>query len=189
MLLRGVAFRSSRSEPFGEAFLQEALSHLLVNDVAGVPDAPWWMKHFHPSTANGMTFVDLVFPAFLFIVGMSIPLAVRARTARGEAPVKLTLHALLRVATLLVLGLFMVNMEQRDHATWWAGLFPTLVYASAILACVRWPRMNLVLRGIGALGLAALAWAYHPAKGGWSIAGGGSSGSSAGRTSSGSWST
>ena len=138
---------------------------LFVNDVAGVDGAPKWMQHFHGK--DGMTFVDLVFPAFLFIVGMSIPLAVRARTARGEAPVKLTLHALLRVATLLVLGLFMVNMEQRDHATWRAGLFPTLVYAVAILACVRWPRMNLVLRGIGALGLAALAWAYHPAKGGW----------------------
>jgi predicted acyltransferase len=138
---------------------------LFVNDVAGVKDAPPWMKHFPGE--DGMTFVDLVFPAFLFIVGMSIPLAVRARTARGEGRVKLTLHALLRVTTLLVLGLFMVNMEQRDHATWRAELFPTLVYVAAILACVRWTRTNLVLRGVGAVGLAALAWAYHPAKGGW----------------------
>lgn len=34
--LRGVAFRSSRAEPFGEAFLRRALAALLVRDVAGV---------------------------------------------------------------------------------------------------------------------------------------------------------
>jgi DNA polymerase, archaea type len=33
--LRGVAFRSSRAEPFGEAFLRGALAHLLRGDVAG----------------------------------------------------------------------------------------------------------------------------------------------------------
>ncbi len=37
--LRGVAFRSSRAEPFGEAFLRVALARLLQGDVAGVRDA------------------------------------------------------------------------------------------------------------------------------------------------------
>ena len=36
LLLRGVAFRSSRAEPFGESFLRQALHRLLVGDVAGV---------------------------------------------------------------------------------------------------------------------------------------------------------
>jgi DNA polymerase elongation subunit (family B) len=36
LVLRGVAFRSSRAEPFGEAFLRKALSCLLVGDIAGV---------------------------------------------------------------------------------------------------------------------------------------------------------
>jgi len=39
LTLRGVAFRSSRSEPFGEAFLREALMRLFAGDVAGVRDA------------------------------------------------------------------------------------------------------------------------------------------------------
>ena len=39
LLLRGVAFRSSRAEPFGERFLRRAISRLLVGDVAGVRDA------------------------------------------------------------------------------------------------------------------------------------------------------
>lgn len=36
IVLRGVGFRSSRHEPFGEAFLREALDRLLDDDVAGV---------------------------------------------------------------------------------------------------------------------------------------------------------
>jgi DNA polymerase elongation subunit (family B) len=36
LLLRGVAFRSSRSEPFGDHFLRHALKRLLVGDVVGV---------------------------------------------------------------------------------------------------------------------------------------------------------
>jgi DNA polymerase, archaea type len=37
--LRGVAFRSSRAEPFGEAFLRAALARLLVGDVPGMQRA------------------------------------------------------------------------------------------------------------------------------------------------------
>src|SRR4051812_37752061 len=48
---------------------------LYVNDVAGVRHIPWWMKHYDETGSNGMTFVDWVFGGFLFIVGMSIPLA------------------------------------------------------------------------------------------------------------------
>ncbi|MGI8765931.1 MAG: DNA polymerase domain-containing protein [Gemmatimonadaceae bacterium] len=36
LILRGVAFRSSRSEPFGDRFLKDAIGRLLKGDVAGV---------------------------------------------------------------------------------------------------------------------------------------------------------
>jgi DNA polymerase I len=36
LLLRGVAFRSSRSEPFGDRFLRQAIERLLSGDVTGV---------------------------------------------------------------------------------------------------------------------------------------------------------
>ncbi|MBL0214806.1 MAG: ribonuclease H-like domain-containing protein [Myxococcales bacterium] len=39
LILRGVAFRSSRAEPFGEAFLRRAVARLLVGDVVGVREA------------------------------------------------------------------------------------------------------------------------------------------------------
>lgn len=39
LILHGVAFRSSRAEPLGEAFLREAITHLLVGDLDGVREA------------------------------------------------------------------------------------------------------------------------------------------------------
>jgi DNA polymerase, archaea type len=36
LTLRGVAFRSSRSEPFGDTFLRHAIRHLLTGDIAAV---------------------------------------------------------------------------------------------------------------------------------------------------------
>jgi DNA polymerase, archaea type len=39
LVLRGVAFRSSRAEPFGERFLRQVITLLLLGDVAGVRDA------------------------------------------------------------------------------------------------------------------------------------------------------
>jgi DNA polymerase elongation subunit (family B) len=38
LVLRGVAFRSSRAEPFGETFLRRAIVRLLNDDIAGVRD-------------------------------------------------------------------------------------------------------------------------------------------------------
>lgn len=39
LILRGVAFRSSRAEPFGEKFLRKAIHQLLKTDVAGVRES------------------------------------------------------------------------------------------------------------------------------------------------------
>src|ERR1700730_3213011 len=39
LVLRGVAFRSSRAEPYGEAFLRRAIRRLLVGDIVAVREA------------------------------------------------------------------------------------------------------------------------------------------------------
>jgi heparan-alpha-glucosaminide N-acetyltransferase len=81
---------------------------IFVNDLAGVANVPAWMKHA-PTMHDGMTFVDWVFPAFLFIVGMSIPFSIGRRIERGDKMSSIWKHILIRVAGLLVLGFFMVN--------------------------------------------------------------------------------
>ena len=39
LILRGVAFRSSRAEPFGDAFLRESITRLLRGDIVGVRES------------------------------------------------------------------------------------------------------------------------------------------------------
>jgi predicted acyltransferase len=58
-----------------------------------------------------MTITDLVFPAFLFVVGMAIPFALGARRARGESRLAVLRHVVARAAALVLIGVLMVNAE------------------------------------------------------------------------------
>jgi len=83
---------------------------IFVNELAGVSNIPQWLKHM-PADADAMTFVDVVFPAFLFIVGMSIPFAFNARLAKGDSTKTIWYHTLKRSFALIIMGVFMVNAE------------------------------------------------------------------------------
>ena len=88
----------------------DVLLMLFVNEVAGVTGAPAFLLH-RPSDFDGMTITDLVFPAFLFIVGIAIPFALGGRLRRGEARGHAWRHVLLRSLALVVMGVLMVNAE------------------------------------------------------------------------------
>ena len=90
---------------------------VFVDNLDFVKGLPWWTYHM-PREANGMTYVDMVFPAFLFVMGMSIPLAVARRTAEGDSRGKIWLYILGRSLSLVALGLFIANGPQvdRQHA-------------------------------------------------------------------------
>lgn len=83
---------------------------IFVNDLASVTGIPGWLKHYPPEE-NGMTFVDIVFPAFLFISGMSIPLALDKRFSAGEGYGTLLAGIFRRGISLLVIGVLMVNIS------------------------------------------------------------------------------
>ncbi len=102
---------------------------IFVNDLGDVRGdiVPAWMKHFRGE--NGMTFVDLVFPTFLFIVGMSIPFALGGRLKKGEPAWRIFFHVLLRTLSLLFLGIMMVNGTPSSEKMGWSGpLWTTLMY-------------------------------------------------------------
>lgn len=88
---------------------------IFVNDLAGVKGLPWWTYHM-PAEADFMTYVDMVFPAFLFILGMAIPLATTQRLRRDPSLPRLWLHVLFRTASLVVLGLILANADLVDGA-------------------------------------------------------------------------
>lgn len=83
---------------------------IFVNDLWSLKDIPGWLEHT-AAAEDGMGLADVVFPAFLFIVGMSAPLAIAARRKKGDNNQKIFLHILERGAALLVMGLFLVNGE------------------------------------------------------------------------------
>ena len=81
---------------------------IFVNDVASVKGLPWWTYHMNAGE-NGLTYVDVVFPAFLFIVGMAIPLAINKRRSKGDSLPKLLYHTIIRSLSLVVIGLLIMN--------------------------------------------------------------------------------
>ncbi|MBR7800267.1 DUF5009 domain-containing protein [Undibacterium fentianense] len=88
---------------------------IIVNELAGVDGISIWLKHM-PAEADAMSFPDIVFPAFLFIVGMSIPFSMNHRIMKGDSMIMLNQHIAIRALALIVMGFFMVNAEGNFHA-------------------------------------------------------------------------
>lgn len=86
---------------------------IFVNDVASVKGLPWWTYHIPPGE-QGITYVDVVFPAFLFIVGMAIPLAINKRRSKGDSILKLLYHTVIRSLSLVAIGLLIMNGRKVD---------------------------------------------------------------------------
>ncbi len=142
---------------------------MFVNDLAGVKGVPAWMEHVHPSNSDGMTFVDVVFPAFLFIVGISIPFAIGSRLDRGESTVSVWRHILLRVIGLLTVGFFMVNSETiSETGPLSPPLWELVMYAGVALTWLSLPRELaakrshiILMRTVGVALLVAVALFYR----------------------------
>jgi heparan-alpha-glucosaminide N-acetyltransferase len=83
---------------------------IFVNDLWTLDNIPGWLEHT-AATDDGMGLADVVFPAFLFIVGLSIPFAMKARANHGDTRARIFVHILRRSLALIVMGFFMVNHE------------------------------------------------------------------------------
>lgn len=83
---------------------------IFVNDLWSLTDIPAWLGHV-AAGVDGIGLADVVFPAFLFIVGLSLPYAVSARRKKGATDWDLVKHILVRTIALLVMGVFLVNGE------------------------------------------------------------------------------
>lgn len=88
---------------------------IFVNDVSSVQQIPAWIDHVD-AAADGLGFADTVFPAFLFIVGLSLPFAIKNRMKKEEPFSKIALYIITRSLALLVMGFFHVNGENYPAA-------------------------------------------------------------------------
>ena len=129
-------------------------------------NAPAFLHHIQPPRADGMTLADVVFPMFLFIVGVSIPLAVERSRAAGVARWAELRHILGRTASLLVMGV--VELNHDEVTTVRPELWGLLAFTALILAWCSVPRepgwrrrIFIGLKVIGVVGLVALLAVYR----------------------------
>jgi predicted acyltransferase len=87
---------------------------ILVNNNGSEEVAYWPLKH---ADWNGWTPTDLVFPIFIFLVGISIVFSTASRMARGEAKSALLMHAFRRAAIIFALGILIHGFPHYPLAT------------------------------------------------------------------------
>ena len=88
---------------------------IFVNDFWKIHDVPHWLEHA-AFAEDFMGLADVVFPCFLFAVGMSIPYAIERRYAKGLSAESTVGHILSRTLSLIVMGCFLGNSEARVGA-------------------------------------------------------------------------
>ncbi len=88
---------------------------IFVNDLWTLSGKPVWLEHTATHT-DGMGLADIVFPAFLVVMGMSIPFAIQNRINRGHSKIRILKHIAGRSIALLVMGVFTVNTPLMDSS-------------------------------------------------------------------------
>ena len=131
-----------------------------VNYLQDMPDIPWWLKH---ATAgeDGFTFPDLVFPGFLLMAGMAIPLAFAGRLDQPRLPALRKIAG--RSVVLLAVGVLYENHWRYDGdiARLPKDWFCTFFFLSVILVCLRHDRKKAWMTGAGAALLVVLMFLFR----------------------------
>ena len=111
-----------------------------VNDFWTLSNTPKWLLHAKPNE-DYLGFSDVIFPLFLFIVGLSIPYAIQNRRGKNETLGSIVKHIVIRSLSLLLIGVFMVNYETH-HSTLGLGkwLWCLLMAIGVSLIWMKWKR-------------------------------------------------
>jgi len=117
---------------------------VFVNDAAGVKGLPWWTHHM-PEGVNGMTYVDMVFSAFLFIVGIAMPLAIKRRLTAGRSYLDVLKHVLVRSFSLVAIGYILANLQNLAPQLTGVGVrtWDLLAFAGILLAWSVYPKSGM----------------------------------------------
>ncbi|GAB3997908.1 lpg1661 family Dot/Icm T4SS effector [Spirosoma daeguense] len=108
------------------------LTMIFVNDFWTLTGIPKWLEHAS-AKEDFLGFSDVVFPCFLFIVGMSIPFAIRQRLDKGDTYPAIIWHIVIRSVALLIMGVFTVNVpslnaEATGLSTQWFQILMVLAF-------------------------------------------------------------
>ena len=88
---------------------------VFINEVSTVKNIPIWIPHA-TAMENSTGLVDIIFPAFIFIMGLSIPLSINNRIKQNDSDYEIYNYIFNRSAALIIMGFFQVNLEQYHPA-------------------------------------------------------------------------
>ncbi|MBN2864320.1 MAG: DUF5009 domain-containing protein [Bacteroidales bacterium] len=91
----------------------DALFHALSR-YTDWPVFNWMSKQLTHKYWEGFFFYDMIFPLFLFIAGVAIPLSISKRLEQGHSKRQIYKHALVRLFVLIILGLLLANRGIRN---------------------------------------------------------------------------
>jgi predicted acyltransferase len=89
---------------------------ILVNNAGDEASSYWPLRH---AEWNGWTPTDLIFPFFLFIVGVAMAFSFQARLQRGATRSVLLGHVLWRAVALFAIGMFLNGFPDEYHLDHW----------------------------------------------------------------------
>ena len=135
---------------------------ILCASISFDANLPAWMFHcqtppptyeFQPEV-RGLTWVDMVFPFFIFSMGAAFPFALRRRIAKGESIVSISLGILKRGVILALFALILGNADAARSAQCsplWTGIFRLGVWLALFAALLRTPKTAVNVAGWVAL--------------------------------------
>ncbi|MGV8878371.1 MAG: DUF5009 domain-containing protein [Sphingobacteriaceae bacterium] len=129
---------------------------IFVNDVSGMRNLPAWIEHA-PANEDSMGFADTIFPAFLFIVGLSMPFALQKRMSNGNSFFSVAGYIIIRSAALIIMGFFHVNMEDYSGSAFLPkAVWGILVTVAFFLIWLDYPKTMGIVRKYSLTGLGIL---------------------------------
>lgn len=116
-----------------------------VNDFFTLIKVPKWLEHAN-ATEDYLGFSDIIFPLFLFIVGLSIPYAIEYRRKKKERSLIITKHIIIRTLALIIIGIYMVNYETAHHDSITIGkeFWELLMALAVFLIWMQWNKSPII---------------------------------------------
>jgi len=143
---------------------------VLSGTISRNPDLPGWLFHaqvgppefsFNPQQP-GITWVDLVFPFFLFAMGLAFPFSLNRMMEKGHARSAIARKIILRTLKLFMFAVLLGHLSPYHYPTnlgIWRWVMGLLAFAGFFLSfCVfpQWPGRRKLLNTSGYLLLAVL---------------------------------
>ena len=126
------------------ANISEVYSHPVTETIRQQLDHVRW---------EGFHFEDLIFPLFLFIMGVVLPFSITRRLERGHSKTALYLHIIKRSALIIFLGLIFNGLLRFDWAQMrWPGVLQRIglcyFFAALIVVNTKWRAQAIIIAAV-----------------------------------------